>query len=431
MNYDCIIIGSGLAGLTCGIKCLKEGLSCAVITSGMSALHFASGSIDVFGYDDKKKIISNPFNHIEKLIRTDKNHPYAKCGVDNIREALFFFKDIAADEGIDFYNYHNKNYFHFTTLGALKPSYFFQQSVCNENIRTLLENKAKIAVLNFEGYRDFYPEITIANLRKSKEFRDREFITGELIYPNHKKIKRNLYEYRSIDIARVFDNPEFMEDIGRQIKQIAADADIVCLPAFMGINNYRKHHEMLQIISGKAVCEIPTPPPSLLGMRLDNALKSAFASLGGVLVAGDKVNGAVINNNAVEHLHTENYGDDALKARFYVLASGSFFSGGLASDVDSIREPVFNLKVSYSHKRADWSAAKLFDRKSHAFLEYGVETNKSLNPLDSTGKAVKNLLCAGAILAHYNPVKEASGGGVAVCTGYMAAKNIVKGIKKK
>ena len=59
-------------------------------------------------------------------------------------------------------------------------------------------------------------------------------------------------------------------------------------------------------------------------------------------------------------------------------------------------------------------------------MEYGVLTGKELNPLDSAGKPVKNLYCAGSVLGGYNPVSEGSGGGVAVATGYGAALSIIK-----
>jgi glycerol-3-phosphate dehydrogenase subunit B len=429
LNYDCIIIGGGLAGLTCGIKCAKEGLNCVVISSGMSALHFSSGSIDVFGYDDQRKQVDEPFDYIDKFIKSHKEHPYAKCGIENIKEALFFFKDSLAEEEIDLYHDENKNHFHFSTLGVMKPSFFSQRSVYNESIRDVFGKKSKLAVLNFDGYRDFYPEITIANIKKNILFKDMDVVTGNILFPDYGSIEKNPFEFRSVDIARIFDTHEYLEEIAGQIMKVAKDADMICLPAFMGINNFNRHHEELQKLTGKLICEIPSLPPSLLGMRLDNALKSRFAALGGILINGDKVIGGEIKDDVIDHVRTGNYGDAVLKARCYLLASGSFFSCGLTSDSTSIKEPVFNLRIDYSDNRKDWSNEKLFDKDSHRFMEYGVETNESLNPFKTGGSVVSNLYCAGAILSKYDPVKDACGGGVAVSTGYYAAKNIISMIK--
>ncbi len=426
MNYDCIIIGGGISGLVCGIKCVKEGLNCAIISAGMSALHFASGSIDVFGYDDRGKHIENPFDHIEKHIASHKDHPYAKCGISDIKEALFFLKETIAEEDIDLNHNEDKNHFHLSTLGVLKPSFFSQRSMYNEKIRDAFKKRSKIAVLDFEGYRDFYSEITIANIKKNPFFKDVDIIAGNIRFPDPGSNKKNPFEFRSVDIARIFDTAKYLENISEQINYVAKNADIVCLPAFMGIKNYKKHHEILQLSTGKIIYEIPGLPPSLPGMRLDNALKSRFAAMGGVLISGDKVIGGGKEGGAIDHITTQNNKDALLKAHFYVLASGSFFSCGLASDSASIKEQVFNLKVNFSGSRRDWAGEMLFNKESHKFIEFGVDTNEFLNPFDASGNIVSNLFCAGAVLSGYNPVKDASGGGVAVSTGYYAAKNIIK-----
>ncbi len=110
-----------------------------------------------------------------------------------------------------------------------------------------------------------------------------------------------------------------------------------------------------------------------------------------------------------------------------MLATGSFFSGGLVSGFNIIREPVFDLRLFRDNERNRWYSQRFLDTAGHPFLEYGVETNGNLNPVTQEGRTVENLFCAGAILAHYNPVADGCGGGVAVSTGYAAAKKIIRG----
>lgn len=425
MRYDCIVIGGGISGLVCAIRLVREGKSCAIISAGMSALHFSSGSIDLFGYDDNHRVIYDPFNFLGDFIKSHPEHPYARCGIGTIREALAFLSEQLAIEGLDLYHNAEYNHFHVTPLGTLKPSYFSQRSVFNEDIKKTFGSRAKIAVLNFDGYRDFHPELALSNLRKSSLFKDIEIVTGNILYPDYGDPEKNPFEFRSIDIARIFDTVQYLDDIAEQIVRQARGAHIVGLPAFIGIKNFKKHHQILQYLTGMLIYEIPTLPPSILGMRIDDALKSRFATLGGVFIAGDRVTSGDISGGRLNSITTENYGSARLEADSFVLATGSFLSGGMVGEYNRIREPILDLKIDFPDGRSAWYSPSFFDRKSHPFMGFGVETNERLNPYSAQGGIIENLYCIGALLPHYNPIREGSGGGVAVSTGYMAASSIL------
>jgi glycerol-3-phosphate dehydrogenase subunit B len=181
-------------------------------------------------------------------------------------------------------------------------------------------------------------------------------------------------------------------------------------------------------MTGKFIYEIPSLPPSILGLRLDHCLKNSFIRHGGEYLAGERVVSGMIKNNKVDFLLTKNSGEMPVKSKYYLLATGSFFSGGLSAGYDSISEPVFGLKINFD-KKDKWYNNTFFDKKSHPFMEYGVETDNSFNPFYEDKKIVKNLLCAGSVLSGYNPVIEGCGGGVALATGFKCAEIIIKEIK--
>ncbi len=430
MSYDCMIIGGGLAGITCGIKCAQEGLRTVIISNGMNALHFSSGSIDLMGYGPDKKIIEQPLDFLKTFTEENREHPYAKVGINGIEEALDFFVEELGQESLHLYRNGKNNHFHITILGTKKPTYLSQASVFNERLQEALQKKVKIAVLNFQGFRDYFARLTVGQLKKQSVMKNAEITRGLINLPFYTNTERNPHEYRSIDLARIFDTERYLPRIAKQISEAAGDADIVSLPAFIGINNFNYIHGKLEEMTGKLIYEAPALPPSILGMRIDNALRSRFAELGGEFSAGDKVTGSVITDGMVENVHTQNYGDTMHSARYYVLSTGSFFSGGLNSEFNRLEEPIFNLKLFGNDERNEWYSPEFFDQKSHPFLEYGVETNASLNPGDSDGKTIRNLFCVGSILGKYNPIREGSGGGVAIATGYYAARQIVNRIKK-
>jgi len=248
VNYDCMIIGGGLAALSCGIKCASEGLRTGIISGGMSALHFSSGSVDLYGYHPDRKIVYRPYDEIRELIKLEQNHPYARCGIDTIREAMEFFQDAAGNGGLELYHNGESNHFHVSTMGTIKPTFFSQRSVFNETVKEEFRKRPKIALLTFTGYRDFYPELAAVNLRKSSLFRHLEIVTGEVTLPI--RTSKNPHEFRSIDIARIFDTERYLKNIADQIKKASQGAAFAGLPAFIGINNYRKIHRRLLELTG-------------------------------------------------------------------------------------------------------------------------------------------------------------------------------------
>lgn len=426
MEYDCIIIGGGIAGLTCGIKCLKGGLRCAIISAGSSALHFSSGSIDFLGYGPDQKAVFSPFEALASFLEACPDHPYAKCGRDRIAESFDFLQEELRAAGLVLLSNSRDNHFHVTALGTLKPTYFSQASVFNDGLRAGFARKARIAILTFQGFRDFYPSLCQAHLSRNPLFKECPITIGALPLEPFIGADENPYEFRSIDLARIFDQGRFLEQIASQIKKISAGAEIVGLPAFLGITRFSETHKQLQEMTGRLIYEIPTLPPSILGLRIERALKSRFAELGGIFIHGDRVTGGTQENSRITQVRTAHIRGNILKGRFFVLATGSFFSGGLASGWDRIGEPVFGFQLENPSQRNTWYSPRFFDPASHPFLSFGVKTNESFHPFDENGRVVTNLFCAGAVLAGYNPVREGSGGGVAASTGYWVANKIIE-----
>ncbi|MFP4475571.1 MAG: glycerol-3-phosphate dehydrogenase subunit GlpB [Desulfatibacillaceae bacterium] len=426
MNLDVLIAGGGIAGLTCGIACARSGLETAVVSSGMSALHFSSGCIDLLGHHPGRRVVTSPFQALEDFIALHPRHPYAACGVETVRRALGFFQEEMAAQGHSMNDNGDLNHFHLTALGTVKPTYFSPVGMYDSRVEEAFQRRQKVALLTFAGFRDFYPELAAANLARHPLFADCEITTGSVRLAAFDGSERNPGEFRSIDMARLFDADNHIEDVARQINRLARGADFAVLPAFLGINDYAAAHARLQEMCAPVVYEVPTLPPSLIGMRLEAALKARFAKVGGIFIAGDKVVRGRLASGRVSHVLTRANRTEPVCAKTCVLATGSFFSGGISSEFNRMHEPVFGLQMDYDLPRKQWYADRFLSPRGHPYMAYGVRVDNELRPTGPDGETVENLFCAGAVLSGYNPVQEGSGSGVAIATGYHAAGQAIR-----
>ncbi len=429
MKYHCIIIGGGLAGLTCGIRCAGSGLRTALITNGASALHAASGSIDLFGRDEKNNTGRNIFTRIKEFASVRPEHPYSKLGIKKIKEAVVFFRSELESAGIMINGFETRNHLRLTALGGVKPTYLSQKSVFSEDLYRTFTEPGEAAIINFEEFRDFFPFLAEKRFRENPLLKNKKLEFKTIKLSGYTESKREPAEFRSIDLARIFDTEKSLPKLAGDIRKHAVNAGIVILPDFIGIDNYNRIHWKLEELTGKYIVEVPNLPPSIPGMRLEGGLKSIFARHGGELTPG-RVTGGSIRDGLLDYIETDATPGYRYRADCYLLSTGSFFSGGLTAGFRSISEPVFQLKVTEGGKRKNRYTSRFIESEGHPFMEFGVETDRNLNPVAEGSGNVKNLFCAGAVLSGYDPVTECSGGGVAVSTGYFAAEQIIKRCKK-
>ncbi|MGL4507409.1 MAG: glycerol-3-phosphate dehydrogenase subunit GlpB, partial [Aeromonas sobria] len=274
-----------------------------------------------------------------------------------------------------------------------------------------------------------------ANLATHPRFAHCRVLTGEIRLPQLAEFSRNPHEFRSADIARLFDKQSggkypLVAELAREISRMVQESGVpdcrhIVLPACLSLGLVGPRLAELEQRTGCTIKEVATMPPSLIGMRMQEALKRRFMALGGTFLTSERVLGARYEGDKVIGVHSQNGDDQLFEADNFVLASGSFFSRGLESRLRGIREPIFNADVLSLEERDAWAGRRLFDH--HPFMGFGVKTDDKLRVLRS-GKPLVNLYGAGSVLAHYDPIKEGSGSGVAVATGWQAAGHILAGV---
>ena len=422
MRFDTIIIGGGMAGLCTGLRLAEAGQKTLIMASGQSALHFSSGSVDLLDCQ------GDPFAALPAFLATHPRHPYQKVGLTHIAASLADLQRHCAEQGLPLFH-ESHNHLRLTPIGTLKPTWLSpSSSAC------LGEAPAPATMLlaTLAGFRDFQPALAAANLAQHPRLAQSRILTGEINLPQLATFNRNPHEFRSADIARLFDKQgkegqALLSALAEEIRRLLRESDApdcrhLVLPACLSLGLVGPRLAELEQLTQCTLREVATMPPSLIGMRMQDALRRRFQALGGTFLISERVLGATLDGNKVTGVYSQNGADQLFEADDFVLASGSFFSRGLVSRLGGISEPIFDADVLSLAERDDWAGRRLFDR--HPFMGFGVKTDEQLRVLRG-GKALTNLYGAGSVLAHYDPVAEGSGSGVAVATGWQAASHIL------
>jgi glycerol-3-phosphate dehydrogenase subunit B len=125
-----------------------------------------------------------------------------------------------------------------------------------------------------------------------------------------------------------------------------------------------------------------------------------FEDLGGVWLNDRVIRGEFEHDNDGEMLlrvYTEKGGEKPLIADQFILATGSFYSGGLVADHSHIFEPAFGLDVDYQGERhADWVNPDFFD--DQPFMRFGVKVDEAGRAC-CDGRPVLNLQAVGSVVS--------------------------------
>ncbi len=422
MKFDSIVIGGGMAGLSAALRLAEAGQKTLLMASGQSALHFSSGSVDLLESD------GDPRAALPAFMAAHPDHPYSKVGMQNIEGSLADLQRHCAEEGLPLMRQEH-NHQRLTPIGTLKATW-----LSPDTCACMTDAPAPDAILlaTLEGFRDFHPALAAANLATHARFAHSRILTGEIRLPQLAQFSRNPHEFRSADIARLFDKQgpgqqDLLADLAREISRMVQGCGVpgcrhIVLPACLSLGLVGPRLSELERRTGCTIKEVATMPPSLIGMRMQEALKRRFMTLGGTFLTSERVLGARYDGDKVIGVHSQHGEDQLFEADHFVLASGSFFSRGLESRLGGIREPIFDADVLSLAERDTWAGRRLFDH--HPFMGFGVKTDERLRVLRG-GRPLTNLYGAGSVLAHYDPIKEGSGSGVAVATGWQAAGHIL------
>ncbi|OTA19321.1 2-octaprenyl-3-methyl-6-methoxy-1,4-benzoquinol hydroxylase [Xenorhabdus beddingii] len=426
MKFDVVIIGSGLAGLACGIRLAEAGKSCAIVSAGQSALYFSSGSMDFLSHLPDGRQVTHPLAALSELAKQAPTHPYSRIGEKKVASLIYRAEELLRESGLTLTGSASQNHYRITPLGRRRMTWLTPARVPTLELECPFPCKKQpykkqpwenVAVIGIEGFLDFQPNMVASALQKQGIKAQAQEVHLAIL----DRLRDNPSEFRAVNIARLLDLPENGSLLAEEIRRLSKGHDAIILPACIGLES-DQIVENLQIQVGKPVYLLPTLPPSLLGIRINQAMGDRFHQFGGMVMVGDAVNGVEMEHNRITGVYTRNHGDIPLRASHVVLATGSFFNNGLKTEFDRVYEPLLGLDLLENPARGQWTRQNLF--APQPYLKFGVNTDEYLRPLKA-GKAIANLYAAGSVLGGYDPLAEGCGAGVSLLSALFVAEQII------
>ncbi|AOH45713.1 glycerol-3-phosphate dehydrogenase subunit GlpB [Propionibacterium sp. NM47_B9-13] len=416
-----VVIGSGLAGLTAALRLRRGGARVTLVTKGVGGLQLGQGTVDVLGYTPGR--VEKPYEAVKELASKHPEHPYAKIGVEAVREGIDFLREVTGDsyllgDGETTINLP-------TAVGAIRPTALVPPSMIKGN----LKDGDKVIVIGLAQYKDFHAGLIAQNI-------DRATLPGgghasaRAVVVDFEP-REGEYDATGLSIARSLDNARTRRALAEGLKGFVNPGEIVALPAVLGIDNHSEVLADFTKILGAEVFEIASLPPCVPGMRLNNKLVVTAKNERVDYVLGSKVTGCKVTDGKVVSVTVGTVGAaKEIKADAVVLAGGGFESGALKLDSHGhLHETILDLPVTMPEgvKEEDLVHGDYWGSPQPLF-QCGVEVDENML-VTYQGKPVhSNVYAAGGVIAGATRWQEKSGEGVALGSAIKAADAILSSV---
>ncbi len=409
-----VVIGAGLAGLVAANRLASAGVGVTLLAKGIGGLQLGQGTIDVLGYSPDR--VTNPILTLSAVASARPEHPYATLGAAPVHAGIDYLKQLLPELLV---GDAEANYQLPTAVGAIRPTCLVQPTMLAGHVR----DGAKVVIVGLRRLKDFHPRLVAENLART------QLPDGGRLAARHLMVdvpaREGEVDSFGLTYARAFDDPAFRERFVATLAPLLNEGETVGLPAVVGVKDLTAFHDLTEKL-GHPVFEIPLPPPSVPGMRLNNALLDRAKAAGVRVVTGSRVVSVRAAGGSVQAVVAATAGAPReFVADAFVLATGGFESGGLELDSHgNVTETLFGLPVERAEGElvhGDYWGAE------QPLFKAGLRVGADMRVVDGSGAVVhSNLHAAGGVLAGSSRWSEKSGDGIALGSAMRAVDAILE-----
>lgn len=408
-----VVIGAGLSGLVAAIRLARGGASVTLVTKGSGPLTLGQGTVDILGYAPER--VSRPLDALAAYAAATEGHPYAYLGADDVRAGVEYLAGLVGPKllvGDPEVNLQLP-----TAVGAVRPTALASPSMT----AGACVDGAQFVLVGFKQLKDFHPLLVAENLSRTTLPGGGRLSARAVSMDFAARTEADSF---ALTYARAFDDPGYRRRFAEALRPNLRDDEIVGLPAVLGLQDPDAWTNVQDLL-GHPVFEIPLPPPSVPGMRLDRALTALAKDAGVRLVPGPFVARAEALDGRVRSVTADSAGDPrTYAADAFVYCPGGFESGALEFDsYGAVSERLFDLPLVVPE--GELLHGEYWGPPQPLF-RVGVAVDAAMRPVDADGRpAYANLHVAGGILAGAIRWQEKSGEGIALASALRAADAVL------
>jgi anaerobic glycerol-3-phosphate dehydrogenase len=364
-EFDVLVVGEGLSGITAAAAACQEGAHVMLASKGAGAFVLGAACVDLDGLDYGAVGLGQP-------------------GANEAEKAISFFRKLTAAAGCAYEGGVQERRLVPTIMGTVAQVSLAPRQLWKGDPR----GTGKAVVVGIEDVLAF--DANFVAERLSVLGRQMGLATsyrvGIIKLP---KIQQQHW-LTPFEIASEIDrNPAYRQALIAALKPLVQDADLLIIPGALGIgasdDDLRRFDEEI----GCPVCELPTLPPSVPGLRLLRRLESYLAEMGTEICTGFSVEKLRIDGDRCTGVILDTPGKPrTIHGGSVILASGKF--SRLLED-GTAKEPA--------------SAP-------------GLRVNGALQPVNTDGVVqAKHVFACGGVLGNF---ESRYGNAIAIVSGYQA-----------